>query len=82
MMVRLNDVQVECVCVCVCVKAHLPHLFITGLKAVTLSSCRVTHVSLSSEGSVSAFPLENPRQQQKPHCKKLAAARSLYSVYL
>lgn len=41
--------------------SSLPHLFITGLKAVVLVSCSVRHVSLSSEASDSDFaPLQNP----------------------
>lgn len=59
-------------CVQACVHpewAHLPHLFITGLKAVVLASCSVRHASLSSEDSVSDFPpLQNPKRHAGHIC--------------
>ena len=67
-----------CVCVCVCARvvtpsvffqitadSHLLHLFITGLNAVTLSSCAVPQASLRSDGCVSALPPENPAHPNK-----------------
>lgn len=43
-------------CVCIFAHAHLPHLFITGLNAVVLTSWIVGQLSLSSLDSVSVFP--------------------------
>ena len=69
-------------CVCVCAQwlrrlffqftadSHLLHLFITGLNAVTLSSCAVPQASLRSDGCVSALPPENPAHPNKGRREK------------
>lgn len=52
--------------------SHLLHLFITGLNAVTLSSCVVPQASLRSVDCDSALPPENPTHPNKSMSQKLA----------
>lgn len=79
--VFLCVLYVLCVSVCLCrftgffqfsADSHLLHLFITGLNAVTLSSCTVPQASLRSDGCVSALPPENPTHHNKSISEKLA----------
>lgn len=60
--------------------SHLLHLFITGLKAVTLSPCTVPQVSLRSDDCVSALPLENPAHPSENKSKKLTSSTSWQKV--